>query len=68
MHILFRDSKLSPIKNRVRGFAAGSADGFTVALARDDDKETKYLLSDPEFLKGVEEGRNAPASECEEWN
>lgn len=31
-------------------------------------KETLYLMGDPDFLKDVEESRNAPDSDFEAWN
>ena len=31
-------------------------------------KETLYLMGDPDFLRDVEEARNAPESDFEAWN
>ncbi|MDR1691109.1 MAG: type II toxin-antitoxin system Phd/YefM family antitoxin [Candidatus Methanoplasma sp.] len=45
--------------------------GNAVLMSEEDwesIKETLYLLGDPDFLKDVEESRNAPDSDFEAWN
>ena len=46
-------------------------DGNAVLMSEEDwesIKETLYLMGDPDFLKDVEEARNAPESDFEAWN
>jgi prevent-host-death family protein len=46
-------------------------DGNAVLMSEEDwesVKETLYLMGDPDFMKDVEEARNAPDSDFEAWN
>ena len=46
-------------------------DGNAVLMFEEDwegIKETLHLMGDPDFIKDVEEARNAPDSDFEAWN
>jgi len=46
-------------------------EGNAVLMSEEDwegVKETLYLMGDPDFMKDVQESRNAPDSDFESWN
>ena len=49
----------------------GSENKNTALISKEDWEciiETLYLMGDPDFMKDVEDARNAPDSDFEAWN